>query len=303
MKKEYIIEPDYTNARLDRWLKKNVCNIPQSLIEKNIRKGNIKVNNKKEKSSYKLKINDLITIFNYNFLPNQNKKKVIYEATKKDLKLNNSLFIEDNDNFVVINKPYGISVQQGTKSKRNILDILKKTKPFTGFYPYPVHRIDKNTSGILVVAKNRKFAQLFTNQFRKRMIHKTYLCIVKGELNKNKGTFIDELISFEGKKKIKNTAITHFNVIGSNGKLSLVKLNPETGRKHQIRKQMLIHGCPILGDDKYNNDIDFRNIKKMRLMLHAHKINFSIENKKYSFLAELPYEFEKLIKEKYLRSF
>ena len=67
MKKEYIIEPDYTNARLDRWLKKNVCNIPQSLIEKNIRKGNIKVNNKKEKSSYKLKINDLITILNYNF--------------------------------------------------------------------------------------------------------------------------------------------------------------------------------------------------------------------------------------------
>ena len=135
------------------------------------------------------------------------------------------------------------------------------------------------------------------------MINKNYLCIVNGELNKNKGTFIDELISFEGKKKIKNKAITHFNVIGSNGKLSLVKLNPETGRKHQIRKQMLIHGCPILGDDKYNNDIDFRNIKKMRLMLHAHKINFSIENKKYSFLAELPYEFEKLIKEKYLRSF
>lgn len=303
MNNSFIVRNDFIGSRLDRWFRKNICDVPQSLIEKNIRKGNIKVNNKKKKSSYKLQENDKINLYNINFSSKNKNKLDTYNPTKKEVSFSSSIIVENNENFVVINKPTGIAVQSGTKSKRNILDILKKTKPFTGFYPYPVHRIDKNTSGILVVAKNRKFAQLFTNQFRKRMIHKTYLCIVKGELNKNKGTFIDELISFEGKKKIKNKAITHFNVIGSNGKLSLVKLNPETGRKHQIRKQMLIHGCPILGDDKYNNDVDFRNIKKMRLMLHAHKINFSIENKKYSFLAELPYEFEKLIKEKYLRSF
>ena len=303
MKKEFTIKSDYINARLDRWLRKNV-NVPQSLIEKNIRKGNIKVNNKKEKSSYKLQSNDLIIIYNFKFIPNKNKKfSQSYTPTKKDLSTENKLFIEDNENFVIINKPYGVAVQQGTKSIRNIIDILKKTKPFNGLSPYPVHRIDKDTTGILIVAKNRKYAQLFTALFRKRMIHKTYLCIVKGDVVKNKGTYVDELISFEGKKKVKNKAITHFNLIGSNGKYSLLKLNPETGRKHQLRKQMLIHGFPILGDEKYNNNIRFNNKKKLRLMLHAYKVNFSLNNVKYSFLADIPHDFDKIIKEKYLRNF
>jgi len=303
MKKEFTIKSDYINSRLDRWLRKNV-NVPQSLIEKNIRIGNIKVNNNKEKSSYKLKNNDLITIFNFKFVPNKNKKFTqSYEPTKKDLSIQNNLFIEDNENFVIINKPYGVSVQQGTKSRRNIIDILKETKPFVGLAPYPVHRIDKDTTGILIVAKNRKYAQIFTALFRKRMIHKTYLCIVKGEVNKNKGTFVDELISFEGKRKIKNKAITHFNLIGTNGKYSLLKLNPETGRKHQLRRQMLMHGFPILGDEKYNIKTYYNNKKKMHLMLHAYKINFSIENIKYNFLADVPNEFDKIIKEKYLKNF
>ena len=103
-------------------------------------------------------------------------------------------------------------------------------------------------------------------------------------------------------KKIKNKAITHFNVIGSNGKLSLVKLNPETGRKHQIRKQMLIHGCPILGDDKYRILKNKSKIKS-QLMLHAYKIKFSISEKKYNFEADLPKVFIKTAKEKYLKNF
>ena len=83
------------------------------------------------------------------------------------------MFIENNENFVVINKPAGISVQSGTKSKRNIIDILS-FQEFEG-KPYPVHRIDKETSGIIIVAKNRKYAQLFTHLFRIRKIHKIYL--------------------------------------------------------------------------------------------------------------------------------
>ena len=111
------------------------------------------------------------------------------------------MFIENNDNFAVINKPAGISVQSGTKSKKNILDILEKTKEFTNFKPYAVHRIDKDTTGALIVAKNRKYAQLFTSLFRIRRIHKTYLCIVLGEFKKDSGTLTDELFYYEGKKK------------------------------------------------------------------------------------------------------
>ena len=75
--------------------------------------------------------------------------------------------------------------------------------------------------------------------------------MVVGEFQRNKGTFIDELFYYEGSKKIKAKAITHFEVLDSNNNYSLLKLNPETGRKHQLRKQLLIHGCPILGDTKY----------------------------------------------------
>jgi len=302
MKKIYNIDNDNVESRLDRWFKRNICKVPQSLIEKNIRKGKIKINDKKTKSSYKLKKDDQITLFNINFAQtNVNKTKNLYTPTKKDLSFSSKIFIEDNVNFVVINKPAGISVQSGTKSKRNILDILKSTKEFNDTTPYPVHRIDKETTGILIVAKNRKYAQLFTSLFRIRKIHKTYLCIIVGSLKKNKGTLIDELFYYEGKKKTTLKAITHFTELDTNNNYSLLKLNPETGRKHQLRKQLLIRGCPVLGDDKYK--ISERHFKKNTLMLHAYKINFSIDGLKYNFSAEPSELFKKTLKEKNLKTF
>ena len=303
MKKIFSVRDDFVNSRLDKWFRKNVCEVPQSLMEKNIRKGNLKVNNKKKKSSYNLQNKDQIFVYNFNFTANNKKKKnEKYKATKKELSLSSSLFIEDNENFVVINKPAGIAVQSGTKSRRNILDILRNTKEFEDVSPYTVHRIDKETTGVLIVAKNRKYAQLFTSLFRIRKIHKTYLGIVLGKLQKNTGTFTDELFHYEGEKKVKTKAITHFSVIDSNNNYSLLKLNPETGRKHQLRKQLLIHGYPILGDSKYRVSKNYSN-KKNTLMLHAYKINFSISGTKYNYSAELPFAFKKILKEKYLKTF
>ena len=302
MKKFFSVKYDFVNSRLDRWFRRNVCVVPQSLIEKNIRKGKIKVNNKKKSSSYKLQKKDQIIVFNLSFTEKKNQKiKTKYKATKKELSSSSSMFIENNENFAVINKPAGIAVQSGTKSRRNILDILRNTKEFEGASPYSVHRIDKETTGVLVVAKNRKYAQLFTSLFRIRKIHKVYLGIAVGELQKSKGTFIDELFHYEGEKKIKTKAITHFTVLDSNNNYSLLKLNPETGRKHQLRKQLLIHGCPILGDSKYR--MTSHPVKKNTLMLHAYKINFSIAGIRYNFIAETPDSFKKILKEKYLKIF
>ena len=303
MKKTFLVKDDFVDSRVDRWFKRNVYNVPQSLIEKNLRQGRIKINNKKSKSSYKLRKNDLIFVDNLNFIANNKKiNKTKYKATKSELSSSSKMFIENNENFVVINKPAGIAVQLGTKSRRNIIDILRSTKEFINSSPYAVHRIDKETTGVLIVAKNRKYAQLFTSLFRIRKIHKTYLGIVRGELQKDKGTFIDELLYYEGEKKIKTKAITHFKVIDSNNNYSLLKLNPETGRKHQLRKQLLIHGCPILGDSKYRIS-DNHPSKKNSLMLHAYKVNFSIAETKYSYSAELPLGFEKVLREKYLKIF
>ncbi len=303
MKNLFFIDHDFVNSRLDKWFKKKVCNVPQSFIEKNLRKGNIRINNKKAKSSYKVQKNDKVLVKNFDLIKRIDKKKLNrYQATKKDLSFSSEIFIENNEDFVVINKPAGIPVQSGTKSRRNILDILRKTKEFSGSEPYTVHRIDKETTGILIVAKNRKSAQLFTSLFRIRKIHKTYLGVVLGQPKKNTGTLIDTLINYEGEKKIYTKAITHYSVLDSNNNYSLLKINPETGRKHQIRKQLLIHGCPIIGDDKYRL-IDKPTRNKNSLMLHAYKINFSIGLKKYNFKAEPSQEFKKIVKEKYLRIF
>ena len=303
MKKTFIVVGDYVNSRLDRWIRRNICKIPQSLIEKIIRKGNIKVNNKKKKSSYKLQEYDQITIHNFNFFPTKNtRENIIYSPTKKELSSSKNFYIENNENFVVINKPAGIAVQSGTKSRRNIIDILRDTKEFLNASPFTVHRIDKETTGIFLVAKNRKYAQLFTSLFRMRKIHKTYLGIAIGELESDKGTFEDILFYYEGKKKIETKAITHFQVIDSNSNCSLLKLIPETGRKHQLRKQLLIHGHPIFGDSKYRIS-DINKSKKNNLMLHAYKIKFSIAGTRYNFIAEPPVEFKNTLKEKYLKIF
>jgi len=302
MKKIYKIKIDYAETRLDRWFRKNISQVPQSLIEKNLRKGKIKVNYKKVKSSYKLQKNDQVILYNIALsIQKKNRTKTPYKATKKDLSYSSYIFIENNENFAVINKPAGIAVQSGTKSRRNILDILRNTKEFEGVSPYSVHRIDKETTGVLVVAKNRKYAQLFTSLFRIRKIHKTYLGIAVGELQKNKGTFIDELFHYEGEKKVKTKAITHFTVLDSNNNYSLLKLIPETGRKHQLRKQLLMRGYPVLGDSKYR--MTPNPVKKNTLMLHAHKINFSIDGIRYNFVAEPPASFKNILKEKYLKIF
>jgi 23S rRNA pseudouridine955/2504/2580 synthase len=301
MKKNFIVDDNFSNTRLDRWVRKNISDVPQSLIEKSIRKGNIKVNKKKVKSSYKLKKNDKIFLFNFKFKTNEKREKQnIYIPSKKELSFSSNLFIENNENFAVLNKPAGLAVQQGTKSRRNILDILKKTKEFENYFPYTVHRIDKETTGILIVAKTRKYAQLFTSLFRIRKIYKTYLGIIIGSFEKKDGMLVDELFHYEGDKKIKTKAITRFKEVDSNGKYSLLLLNPETGRKHQLRKQLLLRGCPIFGDVKYRLH-ENKNKKNNSLMLHAYKISFSINNVRYKFTADPPIKFKSFMDEKYLK--
>ena len=296
MPNSYIVDDEYNEVRLDRWFKHKVINLPHSLIEKIIRQNKIKINKKKTKSSYRLQTGDLIEVFDISkYKIKKNNKKIKYIPQKKELTKYEDYVIENNDNFIVINKPSGIPVQSGTKSFKNITDVLKNSKYFQNSKPYIVHRIDKETSGILIIAKNRKFAQLFTTLFRIRKIHKTYLAMVYGKINKSIKTMRDELTYFENKKKISQKAISNIKVIKSNEELSYVELNPITGRKHQLRKQLLNIGNPIIGDDKYFLR-NFRKIKSKNLMLHAYKIKFMINNVQYNFKAKYDNYFEQLFK-------
>ena len=299
MIKSFIVDNTCKNMRFDRLLRNKLGNIPQSLIEKNLRSGKIKLNNKKVKSSIKVNINDKVSLFNFDFKENIIQKKNKFNPSSEILKANEDLIIDNNENFIVLNKSSGISVQGGTKSKKNLIDIFSKSEFFSGTKPYSVHRLDKDTSGVFIMAKNRETAQLLTSLFRLRKVYKTYIAICHGELEKNSGEWNDELIRFDNGKKIFEKAKTIYKVIDKNFDASLVELKPITGRKHQLRKQLFNIGHSIYGDQKYRSLKSNRGINK-DLMLHSFQIKFMIKDRKYTYRALLPDHFKKLLKIKRL---
>ena len=289
MKKSYIVDTTCNDMRLDRWIRLTLGKIPQSLIEKYLRFGKIKLNKKKTKSSQKIKTSDVINFFDLNFKENFVQKKTKFLPSKEIVKSNEDQIIENNEKFIVINKSSGISVQGGTKSKKNLVDIFAKSKIFQ----------DKETSGVFIMAKTRESAQLLTSLFRLRRVHKTYLAICHGEISKNSGEWNDDLIRYDGNKKIIEKAKTIFRVIDKNSEASLVELKPITGRKHQLRKQLYAVGHSIFGDKKYKL-LKFNKGLNKELMLHSYQIKFIINDIKHTYTALLPNYFKSLLKSKRL---
>ena len=300
MKKSYTVDATCNDMRIDRWTRLKIGKIPQGLIEKYLRSGKIKINKKKIKSSTKIKTNDIVSFFNLDFKEQIIQKKIKFEPSKEIIKSNEDQIIDNNENFVVLNKSSGISVQGGTKSKKNLVDIFAKSEIFQGTKPYSVHRLDKDTSGVFIMAKTRQSAQLLTSLFRLRKVHKTYLAICHGELNKDSGEWNDDLIRYDGEKKIIEKAKTIYRVLDKNSEASLLELKPITGRKHQLRKQLHALGQPIFGDIKYKLSNSSKGLNK-NLMLHSYQIKFIIDDIKHTYTALLPDYFRKLLKTKRLR--
>ena len=299
MIKSFIVDITCNNMRLDRWIRHKVGKMPQGLIEKTLRLGKIKINKKKVKSSLKLKTNDKVEMFNFKYEEKITQKKINYSPNNETIKSNENLIIDNNNDFIILNKKAGISVQGGTKSKKNLIDIFSKSKIFNETKPYSVHRLDKDTSGVFILAKNRETAQLLTSLFRLRKVYKTYLAICNGELEKNSGELVDDLIRYDNGKKIIEKAKTIFKVIDKNSNSTLLEMKPITGRKHQLRKQLFNIGHSIYGDKKYRSTNSSKGINK-NLMLHSYQIKFMINDKKFTYTALLPEYFKKLLKTKRL---
>ena len=296
----FKIEEDFENIRLDKWFKKKVKPLPQSLIERTLRKGKILVNGKKVKSSYKIQINDEIKI--YADIDNDDKiikKKFSYLPSKKDYELikNNILF--ENEHYFVLNKPYNLAVQSGTKTGKNIFDILKNYSETEYPTPHLVHRLDAETTGILIISKTHKSAKFFSEAFKNQTINKSYLALVDGVLENKNGTLKNELSYIENNKEKVHLSITNYRVISETKDLSLLLLNPETGRKHQLRRQLSFIKHPILGEKKYTNK-SLNKSKELHLMLHAYKVEFLINSKNTVHQAEPSLYFQSFCKEKKL---
>ena len=299
MKKNINVDSTSLGMRIDRFLRKYFESIPQSLIERSLRSGKIKLNKKKTKSSTKLKMNDVIELYNFDFKKEIIKKNVKFKPTNTIIKENENFIIDNNDDFIVLNKKAGISVQGGTKSKKNLIDIFSKSEIFKDDKPYSVHRLDKETSGVFLIAKNRPAAQQLTTLFRLRKVHKTYIAICHGEITiKDKGSIRNNLIKYDEKKKIIEKAETRYEILDKNNNSTFIQLQPITGRKHQLRKQLLDLGHSIIGDKKYNS----HKIQKYNknLMLHSYEIKFQMNKKKYTFRAIPPEYFRNMLKAKRL---
>jgi len=300
MKKSFNVDLTFNDMRVDRWIRNNLGNIPQSLIEKSLRSGKIKLNNKKTKSSQKVNTGDKIDLFNFDFKETIFQKTIKFKPSEEIIKENEELIIDNNDDFIVLNKSSGIAVQGGTKSKKNLIDIFAQSEIFQNTKPFSVHRLDKDTSGVFIMAKHRESAQLLTSLFRLRKVHKTYLAICHGELEKDSGEWNDDLTRYDNDKEIIEKAKTFYRVLDKNSICSLVEMKPITGRKHQLRKQLYGIGNPIYGDQKYKFSNTDKAINK-NLMLHSYQIKFMINDKKYTYTALLPDYFKKLLKTKRLR--
>ena len=299
MKKTINVDATYAGMRIDRFLRKYFVSIPQSLIEKSLRGGKIKLNRKKIKSSTKIQINDLIELHNFEIKNKTIIKNIKFKPSDTIVKENEDFIIENNDDFIVLNKQAGISVQGGTKSKKNLIDIFSNSEIFKDTKPYSVHRLDKETSGVFLIAKNRPTAQLLTTLFRLRKVYKTYIAICYGEITiKDKGFIKNNLIRYEETKKIVENAETYYEILDKNNNSTFIQLKPITGRKHQLRKQLYDLGHSIIGDKKYNS---FKIKKNNRnLMLHSYEIKFKMKEKKYTFRATPPEYFRNMLKAKRL---
>jgi len=290
LKKNFIIQSDNFDIRLDKWLRSNFSSLNQSFIEKNMRKGNIKVNNKKVTSKYKLQIKDEVIIFNYSkdVYLHQKERLLIKKIPSKYNELFYSNIVYQNDNFIILNKWTGIATQGGSKINISIDDVIKNISNKYNL----VHRLDRETSGLLIIAKDMETTKYFGKLFREQLIKKIYVAICQGS-PKNKESEINLSIPDKKDSSKVSKSITSYKVYQTNNNISNVIFSPKTGKTHQIRIVAKHLGCPIVGDSKYNiqNKYNFEKLK-----LNAHILNFTFNKKDYEFISILPDHFKKFLK-------
>lgn len=297
----YKIDENSVSKRLDVYLSEVILDKTRSYIKKLIDDGKVLVNNKKVKSGYSLKLNDIISV--------ENVEDTVLNVLPEDIKLD---ILYEDDDIIIVNKKKGMVVHPavgnytGTLVNALMNSHGENLSSINGVIrPGIVHRIDKDTSGILVVAKNDKAHKKLSDDFKIHNLKREYIALVKGIIKEDK---LDINLPIgrnpKDRKKMavtyKNSreAITHIEVLKRyyNSNLTLVKATLETGRTHQIRVHMSYIGHPLLGDEVYSKPD--KNYKIEGQMLHAKTlgINHPTSNKYMEFTSDLPEEFENLLK-------
>jgi 23S rRNA pseudouridine955/2504/2580 synthase len=278
--KNLKIDNDNSERRLDNYLFSTYKALPKSKIYSMIRKGEVRVNSKRIKPSYKLKSEDEIRIPPYLINYNDHSKQVKIPQKRIDIYKKSILF--ENQNYVVINKESELPVHSGSKNSFGLIDIVRVINPNLDIDL--CHRIDKSTSGCIVLSKNKKFLRNFHMQLKNNSVKKTYKAILAGSFEGKINTKSNNNISTQRyKHKVEMSyygkkAITEFLLIKKLGNFSYTEIKILTGRKHQIRVQSANLGLPVVNDKKYGHIYLNKLIRKetgiSRLALHSASISF-----------------------------
>ena len=297
--RNFLVEMEEAGKRIDAFLASKNEDISRMAIQRMIENGNIKVNDNKTKASYKVCEGDNVVL----------EEEVPKETSLKAQDIPIEIIYEDND-IIVVNKPKGMVVHPANGNPdgtlvNSLMAICKDSLSGIGgeIRPGIVHRLDKDTSGILVVAKNDKAHINLSEQIKNHEVKKTYIALVRGIVKENEATINMPIgRSPTDRKKmavVKNgkEAITHFKVLERYDNYTLLQINIETGRTHQIRVHLAKIGYPIIGDEVYSSGKNEWNIKGQ--CLHAKSLDFRhpVTNKEMHLEAELPEYFQNLLKE------
>lgn len=297
--KKYIVSSDDANIRIDVYLSKKNTDISRVAVQRLIENEKILVNNKKTKPSYKVQINDEITV----------EEEQVKEIDIKPQDIPVEIIYEDTE-IIVVNKPKGMVVHPANGNPDGtlvnaIMAICKDSLSGIGgeIRPGIVHRLDKDTSGILIIAKNDKSHINLSEQIKNHEVEKTYIALVKGIVKENEATINMPIgRSNKDRKKMAVTnkgkeAITHFKVTQRYDKYTLLEVKIETGRTHQIRVHLSQIGYPIVGDTTYSNGKNEWDIKGQCLHAKSLKFKHPLTEKEMFLEAELPEYFEQLLNE------
>ena len=296
------VKRDEDGVRLDRWFKLNYPQVPHALLNKLLRKGEVRVDGGRAKANVRLSSGQEIRVPPLKIDADKVKAEPqIASLSAKDKAYLESLIIYQDDDLFVLNKPSGIAVQGGSKTKRHIDGLLESWGLELGVRPRLVHRLDRDTSGILVVARKRQIAAELGKLFATRSVQKIYWALVAGVPDPKQGKIDKALVKLGGPegervreaRKSDNgaqKAATHYSVIDRTGNaFAWVSLKPVTGRQHQLRAHMAMIGHPIVGDRKYGGDVVTPAALDRRLHLHARRISFPHpRGGKVDVTAELP---------------
>ena len=271
--------------RLDRWFKTHYSSLPHSRLEKLLRTGQVRVDGGRAKASTRLTQGQTVRVPPLPDTPPPPGPK--HPVSKADRDFLASITLYEDDDLLVLNKPSGMAVQGGTKTPHHIDGLLEGLGDGPETRPRLVHRLDRATSGVLVVAKRRAVAAKLGRAFQTRSVRKIYWALVHGVPKPPQGKIEAALVKASGpegdrvrkarpgEQDIAQSAVTHYAVIDRAGQtVSFVSLKPVTGRQHQLRAHMAIIGHPILGDEKYPSGAELPEGIDNTLHLHARRISF-----------------------------